>query len=177
MNKYKLVYTVIIQNWEESDRRCLGIRPNGFTIHIDKEHHKKYVSWYNKKFNNHEDGIPDKYTRVYGDPIEIEVSDELYERIKKASQHNMVPGAGRVFSRVPMRTLKETDVDWPPFSDHCDSCHRPKTECKNLHSEECKAFEALYDLWTHFHSGRGDRNCVMVAAETILACAGSIHEK
>lgn len=111
--------TVIIQNWEESERGW-GTRPDGFTIHIDRDQHKKYVDWYNKTFNN-EESAPSEYTRICGEPIEIEVTDDLYYRIKHATQHpkrdgtprEAVSGAGRYFSISPMRALQESDVHFP----------------------------------------------------------------
>ena len=110
---------VVIQNWEESERGW-GTRPDGFTIHIDKDQHAKYVAWYYKTFNN-KSSAPDEYTRVCGDPIEVEVSDELYDRIQKAMQLkrpdkkplDVVHGSGRFWSTSPMRELKESDVEWP----------------------------------------------------------------
>lgn len=111
--------TVVIQNWEESERGW-GTRPDGFTIHVDMDQHKKYVDWYYKTFNNG-DEAPHEYTRVCGDPIEVEISDELYDRIQKATQSprrdkkplEAVHGKGRFFSTSPRRALKEKDVDWP----------------------------------------------------------------
>ncbi len=110
--------TVIIQNWEESERGW-GTRPDGWTIHIDREQHKKYVDWYNKTFNNL-DSAPDEYTRVCGDPIEVECPNDLYKRIKKETLKkvdrriaNSIWGKGRLFSTRPLRALKEIDVQFP----------------------------------------------------------------
>lgn len=112
--------TVIIQNWEESERGW-GVRPDGFTIHYDMLQRDAYVAWYNKTFNN-EASAPDEYTRVSGDPIEIEVSDELYKTIKKASLNKVkdrvkdcVHGKGRYFDfntdASPQRILKLEDLE------------------------------------------------------------------
>lgn len=112
--------TVIIQNWEESERGW-GTRPDGFTVHLDKEQHKKYVQWFYQKHNN-ADAAPDSYTRVYGDPIEVEVDGVLYDRIAQAmkdlykGKHPVYALRGREsqFATSPMRSLKETDIVLPP---------------------------------------------------------------
>jgi hypothetical protein len=109
--------TVFVQNWEERERGW-GSRPDGFTIHVDKEQLDKYVAWYHKTFNN-KSAAPDEYTTTDGSPIEIEVSDELYAKIKTASEFpikgkptNAVHGKERFFSTTPMRELKEEDIAW-----------------------------------------------------------------
>lgn len=110
--------TVIVQNWEESERSW-GVRPDGFTVHISKEQRDAYVSWYNQTFNNLSEA-PDEYTRVSGAPIEVEVDDKLFERIRRASQRkrkdgkplNSVHGKEKFFSTSPMRSLKDADIEW-----------------------------------------------------------------
>lgn len=112
-------FTVFIQNWTERERGW-GQRPDGFTIHLSKEHHKNYVSYYMKTYNN-ADSVPDEYTTTDGDPIEIEVDSELYGRIKRASDFKRedgtvidgVHGKGNYFSTSPMRHLRNGDIQWP----------------------------------------------------------------
>lgn len=112
MPSKKVVY---VQNWEESERGW-GTRPDGFTVHTSQKQHEGYVVWYNKTFNNLSEA-PDEYTRTCGRPIAVEVSDELYDRIHKATQEehedhlmNCVHGKEKFFSTSPMRELKEEDL-------------------------------------------------------------------
>ncbi len=112
-------FTVFIQNWTERERGW-GQRPDGFTIHLSKEHHRNYVNHYMKTYNN-APVAPDEYTTVDGDPIEIEVDQELYGRIKRASDLKRddgtvidgVHGSGNYFSTSPMRPLRDGDIAWP----------------------------------------------------------------
>lgn len=114
--------TVIIQNWEESERG-FGTRPDGFTIHKNKKQCIEYTTWYYKTYNNLEE-TPDEYTRISGAPIEVEVSDELYDRIAKATtlvydnrEVLCVHGKEKTFrssgSYIPMNPLKEEDIQFP----------------------------------------------------------------
>lgn len=110
--------TVFIQNWDERERGSMP-KPDGFTVHISVEQLKAYVSWYNKTFNNL-DYVPDEYTCISGDPIEVEVDDSLYELIYKATKQNLASGdpinhvRGKMFnghfSTTPKRDLKAKDI-------------------------------------------------------------------
>lgn len=110
--------TVFVQNWEESERGW-GVRPDGFTVHISKDQLFGYVAWYNKAFNNLSEA-PDEYTRVSGAPIEVEVTEELFDKIKKEAQAkrddgapmNAARGKTNYFSPTPMRSLRDSDIAW-----------------------------------------------------------------
>lgn len=109
---------VFVQNWDERERGSFP-KPDGFTVHVSIEQLKAYVSWYNKTFNNL-DYVPDGYTCTYGEPIEIEVDDSLYEIIQEATKQSLESGEpvnhvkGKMFnghfSTTPMRTLKADDI-------------------------------------------------------------------
>lgn len=113
------VHTVFVQNWIERERGW-GIRPDGFTIHLNKEHHRAYVDHYIKTNHNLPEA-PDEYTTIDGDPIEIEVDSELYNRIQRASETRRedgtmffgIHGNGKSFSLSPMRPLRDGDINWP----------------------------------------------------------------
>lgn len=103
--------TVLVQNWEESERGW-GVRPDGFTVHVSRVQRDKYVKWYNETYNNLSEA-PDEYTRVSGDPIEVEVSDALFEKIRQAAEKTgHVDGYSSHFSATPMRELKDSDIRW-----------------------------------------------------------------
>lgn len=111
--------TVFVQNWEESERGW-GTRPDGFTVHIDRSQCDRYVSWYNRAFNNLPEA-PSEYTRTSGEPVEIEVDEALFNKIERATKkkrgdgtlRDAVHGVGKSFSTSPMRSLKEEDIVWP----------------------------------------------------------------
>lgn len=130
--------TVFVQNWEESERGW-GVRPDGFTVHTSKQQHIKYVAWYNETFNN-QVLVPAEYTRVSGVPIEVEVDDDLFDKIHQATQLKRddgkpvgaVHGSASHFSTSPVRGLKESDLEWPEQTPRaepmCSSCGRNITD-------------------------------------------------
>lgn len=74
MNKYP----VVKQLWEESERGW-GIRPDGYSLHLNEEDRKNYVSDFNKTLPSY---VPDEYSRVSGSPTIIDVDSKLYKEIK-----------------------------------------------------------------------------------------------
>jgi len=80
---------VFVQNWEESERGW-GVRPDGFTVHISRDQRDAYVDWYNQTFNDLPEA-PDEYTRISGDPFEI----ELYNKIAKRSMKKVSMDGGK----------------------------------------------------------------------------------
>jgi hypothetical protein len=73
---------VFLQIWEETERSW-GIRPDGCSIHIDSDSHKKYID---NIYSNRGDNVPDIYERINGDVIIAFVEDGLYkELIEKKS--------------------------------------------------------------------------------------------
>jgi hypothetical protein len=71
---------VYLQYWEESEKGW-GIRPDGCSLHIDVEEHKKYINsiYENRKINE----VPNEYDRIIGEPIICFVKDDLLESLKK----------------------------------------------------------------------------------------------
>lgn len=68
-----------LQYWEESERGW-GVRPDGCSIHIDLKCHSDYVDlvYLDRTFHQH---IPDEYDRIVGQPIEVEVSESIYNSL------------------------------------------------------------------------------------------------
>jgi hypothetical protein len=80
-------FIVLYQEWEESERGW-GVRPDGYSLHIDAEHHKTYVEKFMKdqhKFftssGMSEDAVPDEYSRPSGSPIHVNVSAEVHAQL------------------------------------------------------------------------------------------------
>jgi hypothetical protein len=67
--------TILMQFWEESEKGW-GIRPDGASLHIDKQSHKRYIKevYNDRDINN----IPNEYERIVGEPIEVKVEEEIY---------------------------------------------------------------------------------------------------
>jgi hypothetical protein len=68
-----------LQYWEESERGW-GVRSDGCSIHKDLESHTDYVDmiYRDRTFHQH---VPEEYDNIVGTPIQVEISNELYERL------------------------------------------------------------------------------------------------
>jgi len=75
--------TIIFQDWEESERGW-GVRPDGFSLHIDRAHRDAYVENFAKAQHGDapDDYVPDEYTRVSGSPITINVPAKIYKQLE-----------------------------------------------------------------------------------------------
>ena len=72
--------TIILQLWEESINRK-GSRPDGCSIHIDLNSRLDYINTeYELRKSN---VIPDEYEIAIGDPIEVIVTDNIYNVLKE----------------------------------------------------------------------------------------------
>jgi hypothetical protein len=72
--------TIILQLWEESTKGK-GSRPDGCSIHIDLENRLSYInSEYELRQSN---VIPDEYEVAVGTPIEVHVTDNIYNILKE----------------------------------------------------------------------------------------------
>jgi hypothetical protein len=77
----KLSDTIILQLWEESIKGK-GSRPDGCSIHIDLEARLDYI---NREYELRQSNvIPDEYEVAVGVPIEVLVTDNIYNVIKEA---------------------------------------------------------------------------------------------
>jgi hypothetical protein len=77
----KLSDTIILQLWEESIKGK-GSRPDGCSIHIDLEARLDYI---NREYELRQSNvIPDEYEVAVGAPIEVNVTDNIYNIIKEA---------------------------------------------------------------------------------------------
>ena len=73
--------TIILQLWEESIKGK-GSRPDGCSIHIDLEARLDYI---NREYELRQSNvIPDEYEVAVGAPIEVNVTDNIYNIIKEA---------------------------------------------------------------------------------------------
>lgn len=72
--------TIILQLWEESIKEK-GSRPDGCSIHIDLDSRLDYINTeYELRKSN---VIPDEYETMIGHPIEVQVSDNIYNILKE----------------------------------------------------------------------------------------------
>ena len=90
---------VYLQHWEESERGW-GVRPDGCSLHLDLIKHKSYVEdVYNQRDT---DTIPHEYDRVVGEPIEVMISDVMFEELNKSGTVRLMQ-----HSFTNLRNLKE----------------------------------------------------------------------
>jgi hypothetical protein len=72
--------TIILQLWEESIKGK-GSRPDGCSIHIDLEARLDYI---NREYELRQSNvIPDEYEVAVGAPIEVHVTDNIYNILKE----------------------------------------------------------------------------------------------
>ena len=77
----KLSDTIILQLWEESIKGK-GSRPDGCSIHIDSDARLDYI---NREYELRQSNvIPDEYEVAVGVPIEVNVTDNIYNILKEA---------------------------------------------------------------------------------------------
>jgi len=91
---------LILQYWEESERGW-GIRPDGCSLHLDKDCLNKYVdSAYKDRDPNN---VPHEYDRIVGDPIEIWITEEIYNETVSNGGSLRIPQ----HSMTNLRKMKE----------------------------------------------------------------------
>jgi len=77
----KLSDTIILQLWEESIKGK-GSRPDGCSIHIDLDARLDYI---NTEYELRQSkAIPDHYEVAVGKPIEVNVTDNIYNILKES---------------------------------------------------------------------------------------------
>ena len=90
---------VTLQAWEESEAGW-GIRPDGWTLHLDEEACKRYIEnqWKTQKaYFDKELGpgiTPGDYTRTSGDTRQVIVSEKVYQKLLKNADNNGIWGKG-----------------------------------------------------------------------------------
>jgi hypothetical protein len=71
---------VYLQYWEESERGW-GVRPDGCSLHLTLDEHKKYIkSIYDGREEDTE--VPDEYERIVGEPIEVMIDPTLFSIVE-----------------------------------------------------------------------------------------------
>jgi hypothetical protein len=89
---------IILQLWEEFDINS-GIIPDGCSLHLDMKSRDIYIKSFNEKNNLSENStVPPVYEKPIGNPVEVEVSDDLFEllnsegcqRIMQHSLNNLI---------------------------------------------------------------------------------------
>ncbi len=79
MSEEKKERTVYVETWTEYERGW-GSRPDGFTLHIDRGSHHRFVSRYNQEHNNSAE-VPDEYSQADGNVRLVKVSEKLYQKV------------------------------------------------------------------------------------------------
>lgn len=70
---------VILQLWEESSNG--DIQPDGCSLHIDNKSHNEFTSdLYLSRICK---DLPESFERAIGNPIEVSVTKEIFEILKK----------------------------------------------------------------------------------------------
>ena len=90
----------ICQKWEESERGW-GIRPDGYSLHLNEEDRKQYIEDY---WDRMPDEVPDEYERPSGEPYITTVDDETLEEIKN--------------SKSGIRRYRHNYPEYPPGGEH-----------------------------------------------------------
>ena len=76
MKKFK----VLRQDWVESERGW-GIRPDGYSLHLNSEDLDKFVRQY---WSRMPDQVPDEYSRPSGEPVWVEVDGNKYLQVQES---------------------------------------------------------------------------------------------
>ena len=90
-SKKNKTHTVIVQEWEESERGW-GVRPDGASLHLTETNRKAYCKdfWAREKKSNPSGKTPDEYTRESGDPKTMAVKESIHRQIKKSKNGIML---------------------------------------------------------------------------------------
>ena len=71
-----------LQLWEESERGW-GSRPDGCSLHLTLKDRDDYINIIYK--DRTLEDVPDEYDRIVGNPIECEISEALFEKLKNSN--------------------------------------------------------------------------------------------
>lgn len=94
---------VILQLWEESERDGL-IQPDGCSLHFDE----KALSQFTSEFysSRTEGDVPEFYERVIGSPIEVDVTENIYNIISEVKSVRI-----QQYELNNLLGLKEINID------------------------------------------------------------------
>lgn len=81
----KQTFTVVVQKWEESERGW-GVRPDGYSLHIDDVQRKLYIEAYWAKMPKE---APAEYSRPSGTPYKAVVELDDAEQEKMIQEHGV----------------------------------------------------------------------------------------
>ncbi len=76
------------QRWEESERGW-GIRPDGCSLHLDSNCHKRYINEI-YTIRQGEMMVPDEYDRITGPILECFVSDSVFDLLKEKTSMRLM---------------------------------------------------------------------------------------
>lgn len=68
---------IVLQEWEESERGW-GVRPDGYSAHVDINSMHAFIADYNSTLPN--DHVPDEYSRPCGDPINLNIASDSIKK-------------------------------------------------------------------------------------------------
>lgn len=102
----RLIYGVYCQPWWESERGW-GHRPDGYSMHADKDARDAFIADYMKK-NRQEKTVPDCYSYPDGEGYVIEVDRETYEAVHNENVNGIwgTPTFGRAPAPANRRDLE-----------------------------------------------------------------------
>ena len=75
----KKKYPVVQVQWDESERGW-GVRPDGYSFHLNEEDAKAFIKEYWSKMP---DSVPDEYSRPENESV-VDVGPKLYRKIKNS---------------------------------------------------------------------------------------------
>jgi len=76
------------QRWEESERGW-GVRPDGCSLHLDSNFHKRYINEI-YTIRQGEMMVPDEYDRITGPILECFVSDSVFDLLKEKTSMRLM---------------------------------------------------------------------------------------
>jgi hypothetical protein len=93
----------ILQLWEETERDGV-IQPDGCSLHFDKIALTQFTS--DIYSNRTEDVVPEVYERVIGEPIEVSVTESIYNIISEMKSVRI-----QQYEMNNLLGLKEINID------------------------------------------------------------------
>ena len=69
--------SVIKQKWEETEKGW-GVRPDGYSLHLNKEDRDQYIKDY---WEPMPESTPDEYSRPSGDGTIVDIDEDQYKEL------------------------------------------------------------------------------------------------